>query len=238
MENFFSNIKKLLSNIYNKKYIRILICIFLAFYLLLNTVMNSINKVTKDTKYYFDYSITHNIKDYASLSQEKLETTYSKVINYIYSGDEVLLNDFNEREVTHMKDVYGLYKLGEFFTYNFVANFVWLYILMAKNSIKKRQNIKYFTLAWWGFIIFFAIVIILASFDFDSAFVKFHEIFFDNDLWLLDPKTDLMIRMLPQDYFMNLGTRIAKDAGFMLILDTIIITLYYAIKKYVGVNNV
>ena len=38
---------------------------------------------------------------------------------------------------------------------------------------------------------------IAAAIDFNSVFVQFHNIFFDNDLWLFDPAEDFMIRMLP-----------------------------------------
>ena len=43
---------------------------------------------------------------------------------------------------------------------------------------------------------------IAAAIDFNSVFVQFHNIFFDNDLWLFDPAEDFMIRMLPKVFFM------------------------------------
>lgn len=38
--------------------------------------------------------------------------------------------------------------------------------------------------------------------DFDAAFTLFHKIFFQNDLWLFDPKTDPVIDILPQEFFL------------------------------------
>ena len=49
--------------------------------------------------------------------------------------------------------------------------------------------------------------------DFNAVFTKFHEIFFDNDLWLFDPATDYMIRMLPEGLFFDMVLRIG---GFFL----------------------
>ena len=44
----------------------------------------------------------------------------------------------------------------------------------------------------------------LAALDFDRAFVVFHAIFFPGkDNWLFDPRTDEIIRVLPQDFFMH-----------------------------------
>ena len=47
-----------------------------------------------------------------------------------------------------------------------------------------------------------------AAMDFDAAFVFFHEMLFTNDLWLLNPATDLLIRICPSSMFMAMGGRI------------------------------
>ena len=44
--------------------------------------------------------------------------------------------------------------------------------------------------------------------DFNAVFVKFHHIFFDNDLWIFDPAEDYMIRMLPEGLFFDMVVRI------------------------------
>ena len=44
--------------------------------------------------------------------------------------------------------------------------------------------------------------------DFDGLFTAFHRIVFTNDGWLLDPRTDLLIRLMPTDFFISLAVRI------------------------------
>ncbi len=39
--------------------------------------------------------------------------------------------------------------------------------------------------------------------NFDRSFVVFHELFFDNDLWIFDPRTDPIINYLPESLFMR-----------------------------------
>ena len=39
--------------------------------------------------------------------------------------------------------------------------------------------------------------------DFDSLFVLFHRLSFDNGLWLLNPQTDLLIRLMPTPLFVG-----------------------------------
>ena len=49
---------------------------------------------------------------------------------------------------------------------------------------------------------------IACAVDFNAVFVQFHHIFFDNDLWIFDPATDYMIRMLPEGLFFDMVIRI------------------------------
>ena len=37
----------------------------------------------------------------------------------------------------------------------------------------------------------------------------FHHIFFNNDLWMLNPDTDLLINIVPEPFFMDTAARIA-----------------------------
>ena len=39
---------------------------------------------------------------------------------------------------------------------------------------------------------------------------------FDNDLWLLDERTDLLIRICPEEMFAAMGLRIALSSGLAM----------------------
>ena len=62
-----------------------------------------------------------------------------------------------------------------------------------------------------------AIAAIVAS-DFSKYFVVFHLIFFDNDLWILNPATDMLINIVPEPFFMDTALRIAITFGGMVII--------------------
>jgi len=48
------------------------------------------------------------------------------------------------------------------------------------------------------------IVTVLAATDFNRAFVVFHALFFPGkENWIFDPRTDEIINILPQEFFMN-----------------------------------
>ena len=67
---------------------------------------------------------------------------------------------------------------------------------------------------------FFTILALLAgiiSTDFSKYFIIFHKIFFTNDLWILDPATDLLINIVPEPFFVDTAVRIAVTYGISVI---------------------
>lgn len=51
--------------------------------------------------------------------------------------------------------------------------------------------------------LFFGLIAALAaiiSTDFTKYFIMFHHIFFSNDLWILDPSTDMLINIVPEGF--------------------------------------
>lgn len=57
---------------------------------------------------------------------------------------------------------------------------------------------------------------VLAATDFTRYFTLFHELFFSNDLWLLDPRTDNLINLLPEGFFSDTALRIVLYFGVSL----------------------
>ena len=91
-----------------------------------------------------------------------------------------------------------------------LAVMVLLVILGAgKADLKKFLPGCYFR----AFGVFLGVAVFLAiafAVDFTRCFTIFHEIFFTNDLWIFDPATDYMIRMLPEGFFADM---VAQDRG-------------------------
>ena len=54
--------------------------------------------------------------------------------------------------------------------------------------------------------------------DYDRFFTAFHRLAFTNDLWLLNPRTDLLIRLMPEGLFMDLGLWGLGAAGAWLLI--------------------
>lgn len=146
--------------------------------------------------------------EYIGRDRDELQIVTKDLIRYIQlGGEERLERHFNEREIHHMRDVrllllitipLGIFGAG--------------LALYGRTKAGRTQSLYAFRKTAVGTLGVLLLVLLAGgiwmALSFDTAFVRFHEIFFWNDLWLLDPATDLMIRMLPQDLFVRLFVRI------------------------------
>ena len=143
--------------------------------------------------------VTIKLLDYMRGQRDTIED-----ITAVVAGEERYF--FSEREVRHMVDVRFLYDLL-FFVRNmalvlFVSACITLVCLKEKLLlILARTSRQVFI----GFLALVTLLAVIISIDFDRAFIRFHLIFFDNDYWWLDPRVDLLINMVPLEFFINIS---------------------------------
>ena len=125
---------------------------------------------------------------------------------------------FNEQDRLHMEDVQVLF-LGGLSLRRWASAVLAAALALLAFACRKDLRKALGTLAgsFQATLGVLAVCILLLGIavarDFNAVFTKFHEIFFDNDLWLFDPATDYMIRMLPEGLFFDMVLRIG---GFFL----------------------
>lgn len=130
---------------------------------------------------------------------------------------------FNEREIAHMRDVKALFVLERRVLAVLAAFGV---ALLAAGLTGKGWAARLKRAGLTGQIFWLALLLFLAVWaviDFNGLFLRFHAILFDNDLWLLNPKTDLMIRMLPEKFFALTAVHAAER---MLIVQAVLAALW------------
>ncbi|MBM7583097.1 integral membrane protein (TIGR01906 family) [Caldicoprobacter guelmensis] len=117
---------------------------------------------------------------------------------------------FNEREMAHMVDVRDLFIRGYILRNILIAMLVVLVFVLY--VLTRKDMTRWLFKAYLFFLAFLAVVcgilVVLISQDFTSYWNYFHYIFFDNDLWLLDPETDILIQMVPEQFFYDIVVRI------------------------------
>ena len=115
---------------------------------------------------------------------------------------------FNEQEKMHMEDVKEIVQSA----INIRRECMVLISLSLGMVFVLRLNkflfLKFFALFFGVIGILFYILAGVSVLNFNTAFVIFHEVLFNNDLWLLDPRESLMINMLPESFFVDIFIRI------------------------------
>ena len=121
--------------------------------------------------------------------------------NAAASGTEV----FQTHEAAHMADCRALIRLDT------VVCAVCLGIaaaLTAAGLSRRNGREPFLRGVLWGLRIFLCAAGVLLAWglaDFDGLFVTFHRAAFTNEGWLLNPRTDLLIRLMPESFFIRLG---------------------------------
>ena len=155
------------------------------------------------------------------------------VVHTIVDGEE--REFFNDREKAHMVDVQELFIGGLWIRRIAVVLLILSIIFLIKTKADLKRMLPNSFLAATGSVLLLTIVAgaVFMS-DFSKYFTIFHEIFFDNDLWLLDPRTDLLIRMLPEEFFLDMVARIGVIffvAIFLLLIISIVMLVKSKNKK-------
>lgn len=209
-----------------KKVLAVLLVISLS----LTFLMLAIESSAYNKSYYIKAFYKYDIEKETGKSIEELGDITNGLIDYLKGkgGEELLQPHFNEREITHMEDVLKLFDYARIL--KFIAGITAL-LIMIYLSINKEFKLLGRTISFGLFAnhIILTILSLLMFIDFNKYFTIFHEIFFTNDLWILDPNTDLMIQMLPEPFFIGMATKIGLS--FFIYLSILQIGGYFYIRK-------
>ena len=148
------------------------------------------------------------------LDNEELLSVADQMVTYFNSDEESLDIDlFNQREVTHLKDVKGLIQLAYRLQ---LASLAYIVVYIVINFVLRRGAF------WrglarrliWGSgatIALLAVLGLWAVIAFDSLFLLFHLVSFSNELWQLSPGDKLLL-LFPQGFFNDAALFVAAAA--------------------------
>lgn len=209
-----------------KKILAVLLVVSLSFmFLVISIEKNAYNK-----KYFINSFEKYNIEQVTSKSMEELDIIAIDIIKYLKNkgGNELLEPYFNEREILHMEDVQQLFDLERTIKYiSIITSFLIILYFIKKEEILTLGRTFFYGL--FSNYLILSILGILILFDFNKYFTYFHLIFFTNELWILDPATDLMIQMLPEEFFFGMAKNIGLS--FFLYLAIIQVIGYLIIRR-------
>ncbi len=170
---------------------------------------------------YTKYSVLDNLP---SMTMDDLLIVTEEMMAYLRGNREDLhvktvmggeyREFFTEREIAHMEDVQGL----------FLRRLCLVLIFFCIGTIYlTKGNLRLILpkMLFFGTLLFFgtaAVLGLIISTDFSKYFIVFHHIFFDNDLWILDPSVDMLINIVPEPFFMDTAFFILILYGFLTLL--------------------
>lgn len=150
----------------------------------------------------YEFALTHlNIPEKVGMSHDQIMENYYAVLEYLHFPwvDTLVFPDFpvSESGAFHFWEVKILFYIN--------YGLLFLSAIGSFFYLRKINRIK----GWWRLVTPFKIAIFVPflllfvlAIDFDTMFVIFHEILFNNDAWLFNPATDPIITVLPQEFFM------------------------------------
>ncbi len=171
----------------------------------------------------------YDVDQVTGLAPAELDKAARGLIGY-FNNDEEYINItvekdgqpftlFNEREVAHLKDVKGLFRL--------------VYKILLGTGVYALVFIGA-CLFWWrdkrrlggglffggGLTLLFMLALgLVIAFDFDQFFLQFHLLSFANDFWILDPTRDYLIMLFPQGFWFDVALfcAIATAVGAIIL---------------------
>lgn len=161
------------------------------------------------------------------MTMEDLERSASTLLSYftgkvdspqltvtIYGRERPL---YNSKEISHLKDVKGLFSAGLVLEQVLAAEILGLGLFLWK-AWEKRALSRSLTLS--GGILLGGLLALAAAAraDFTEFWTNFHLLTFTNDLWLLDPATDWLVNIYPEGFFLAAVERVGVIASGLAIL--------------------
>lgn len=176
--------------------------------------------------YYLDVNVL-NIEEESGLGREEIMNNYNTLIDYsspFYRGE---LNfptlEASESGLFHFKEVKSIFTA--FYLIGAVTLMIGIVIIRYKAKVKEISYILVSSITAIVLPILLAVVMFI---DFDTTFVVFHKLFFNNEDWIFDPVTDPVITILPDTFFLHCALLIIS---IVILFSISFLIIYFRNKK-------
>ena len=232
MSRFTLNITKIMS-------------VLLFIVLVLVSVTSSVFEITfyTDVQKKNDVALKMNITDEELLGVTEIALLYTKGytndLSYYINRDDKKIDLYSQQDKVHMVDVQSLYRTA----YNVLLTTSVAFFALAVVLLVKRKEVNVFMLTYTynkvsGYITMF--VLFLGGFayiNFNAFWTMFHKVFFSNDLWLMDPRKDVLVNIFPEPLFMALVFKILLRFVIIFAITNVTAYVYRAYSVKVGIKN-
>ena len=169
-----------------------------------------------------------SIAEHIGISNDDLDELTSFTLDYLKSFDtsldkKMIVNGvegevFTDEEKLHMVDVRKLNICSVYVMYIAIVLFIVSIVYIFRHKLFDEFFVfnKKFLIS---LAIIFGFLIVWILIDFDSFWNSFHHVFFaGNDLWILDLRKDILIMIVPPEFFNNLVLYIVSNFVILYVL--------------------
>jgi len=211
----------------------ILICVMVML-AALGSVCGAVDQIATDENFYggmsraavAEYLAVQDetkITEYIGLTAEEQNAFAGEMAAFMRGETDAQPAVLNEKEQQHMLDVRNLTQTAGSMSKTYLTIAAVLAVIAAWTGAKLKRRM---TPKLVGGLSAVGVIMLLvqgvmnevSSGGFADLFVQMHETLFTNDLWLMDPQTDILIRMMPQPLFEQALLNGASIALRMLVI--------------------
>ena len=226
----------------------ILTCLMVLF-AALGAVCGTIDQIATDENFYGgmsraavakylnvenDPQVSTKVTEYIGLDDAQQTAFAGEMAAFMAGETDAQPDMLNEKEQQHMRDVRNLTRSAADMSKTYLTIAVILAVVSAWTGAKLKSRVKPRLIGGLSAVTVIMIIVQnimnqVASGGFETLFVQMHEAIFTNDLWLMDPNTDILIRMMPQPLFEQALLNGANQALRMLLIVWVMLLAVYEI---------
>ena len=213
-----------------KKFFTTFLIIIQCFSLFISSILAVIFYICFDINFYKNFYQKENLASSIGTSSDNLINNTQNLLNYLNKKEQLNTDWFPEKDILHMVDVQNLYTFSHsIMIYCFITFILSTIIIIL---ILRGKSLLYITKIFNKVLLLFIVLVgglsAVIAYNFNSFWIKFHTTLFSNDLWLLSPNESNLIKMVPEEFFISLITKIII---YILILFILLFTSNIVIKK-------
>lgn len=213
-----------------KKFFTTFLIIIQCFSLFISSILAVIFYVCFDLNSYKNFYQKENLAATIGTSSDNLINNTQNLLNYLNKKEQLNTDWFSEKDILHMVDVQSLYTFSHNIMIYCLITFIISTIIVI--LILRRKSLLYITKIFNKVLLLFIILVgslsAVIAYNFNSFWIKFHTTIFSNDLWLLSPSESNLIKMVPEEFFISLITKIIT---YILIVFILLFTSNIVIRK-------
>lgn len=213
-----------------KKFFTTFLIIIQCFSLFISSILAVIFYICFDINFYKNFYQKENLASSIGTSSDNLINNTQNLLNYLNKKEQLNTDWFSEKDILHMVDVQNLYTFSHnIMIYCLLTLIISTIIIIL---ILRGKSLLYITKIFNKVLLLFIVLVgglsVVIAYNFNSFWIKFHTTLFSNDLWLLSPSESNLIKMVPEEFFISLITKIIT---YILILFILLFTSNIVIRK-------